>query len=397
MANTILTPSIITKEALAILHQKCNFIGNIDRQYDDRFAKTGAKIGNDLQIRLPNEFTVRSGAAINLQDVSETSVTLTAATQKGVDFEFSSEELTMHIDDFSERYIQPAISVLAAVIEADAFNMYKDVANEYDGVGSANSFANMTQMTKILTDNLSPLDSRCAILNTQSTVDIVADTKGLFQDSSSIKKQYLEGKLGRISGFDIFENTITPTHTTGTAAEGDTSYNVNGASQTGTSVIVDGGTTTFLDGDVITFAGCFAVHPETKVVSTSLRKFVVTADSGASATTLSVLPSIVTSGGKQNCSASPTDNGAVSKLQGGASAAYNQDIMFHKSAFAFVTADLEDVTSYGAWGAREVMDGISMRIARQFDITNDTFPCRIDVLYGYKAVRPQLAGRLCTR
>lgn len=397
MANTILTPSIITKEALAILHQKCNFIGNIDRQYDDRFAKTGAKIGNDLQIRLPNEFTVRSGAAINLQDVSETSVTLTAATQKGVDFEFSSEELTMHIDDFSERYIQPAISVLAAVIEADAFNMYKDVANEYDGVGSANSFANMTQMTKILTDNLSPLDSRCAILNTQSTVDIVADTKGLFQDSSSIKKQYLEGKLGRISGFDIFENTITPTHTTGTAAEGDTSYNVNGASQTGTSVIVDGGTTTFLDGDVITFAGCFAVHPETKVVSTSLRKFVVTADSGASATTLSVLPSIVTSGGKQNCSASPTDNGAVSKLQGGNAAAYNQDIMFHKSAFAFVTADLEDVTSYGAWGAREVMDGISMRIARQFDITNDTFPCRIDVLYGYKAVRPQLAGRLCTR
>jgi len=394
MAQSLLTPSVITKEALAILHQKCNFIGNIDRQYDKRFAQAGAKIGNDLQIRKPNQFAVRTGATIDVQDISEESVTLTQATQKGVDFTFTSEELTMHIDDFKERYLEPAVSVLAANVEADAFNMYKDVWNFYDGVDSADSFANLTQGMKLLSDNLSPLSQRCGILPTQSTVDILADTKGLFQDSSSVSKQYLEGALGRISGFDLFENTITPSHTTGTAAETDTVYNVNGANQSGATLVVDGGTTTFLVGDIITITGCNAVHPETKVSTGKLKQFVITANSGATATSLAISPSIVLSGAKQNVSAAPTDDGLIAKHGGGNAADWQQDIFFHKSAFAFVSADLEDVSKYGAWGAREVMDNISMRIARQYDIVNDKFPCRIDVLYGYKAVRPELAARV---
>jgi hypothetical protein len=135
MANTLLTPSVITKEALAILHQKLNFVGSIDRQYDNQYAKSGAKIGNDLKIRLPNEFTVRTGAALSSQDVTESSVTLSVATQKGVDFTFSSEELSMHIDQFKERYIEPAMAVLASNIESDAFSMSKDVYNFVNGVG----------------------------------------------------------------------------------------------------------------------------------------------------------------------------------------------------------------------------------------------------------------------
>lgn len=397
MANTLLSPTIITKEALAVLHQKANFIGNIDRQYDDRYAKTGAKIGSDLKIRKPNQFTVRTGATIALQDVEEASVTLTMATQKGVDFSFSSVDLTLTIDDFSERYIKPAISVLAAALDADAFNMYKDVWNVYDGVGAANSFQNVNNMQKLLTDDLAPLDSRCAMMNTQSRVDVTADTKGLFQDSTSIKNQYLEGKLGRSLGFDYFETTIIPRHTTGTAVEGDSLYNINGTGQTGSTLVIDTGTTTFLIGDVITIAGCTRVHPETKVSTNVAQRFVVTANTGISATSLSISPAIVVTGAKQNVTASPTENGAITKLLGGASAAFNQDLMFHKSAFTFVTADLEDVNELGAWGAREVMDGISMRIARQYDITNDKVPCRIDVLYGYKSVRPELGARLCTR
>ena len=392
MANSLLTPSVITKEALAILHQKLNFVGSINTQYDSQYAQTGAKIGNDLKIRLPNEFTIRSGATLSTQDVTEASTTMTVDTQKGVDFSFSSEELTMHIDEFKSRYIEPAMSVLAANIESDALSMYKDVYNFYSGVGSANSFANITQAQKVLTDNLAPYGDRSYLHNPQSVVDMLADTKGLFQDSSSIAKQYKDGELGKIAGFNHFENTLMPSHTTGTAAAS-TGYLVNGASQTGASLTVDGGSTTFLDGDIITIAGVNRVHPETKADTGVLQQFVVTANSGASATSLSISPSITASAGRQNVTGSPADNAAVSKVGGGNGADWQETLAFSKNAFAFATADL--VLPEGVhFAAREVLDGISMRIVRDYTIADDLMPCRIDVLYGYKAIRPQLACRV---
>jgi hypothetical protein len=392
MANALLTPSVITKEALAILHQKLNFVGNINTQYDDQYAKSGAKIGNDLKIRLPNEFTVRSGATLSSQDVAESSTTLTVDTQKGVDFTFSSEELTMHIDEFKDRYLEPAMSVLASNIESDALSMYKDVYNFYSGVGAANSFGNITQAQKLLTDSLAPYGDRSYLHNPQSVVDMLADTKGLFQDSSSISKQYKDGQLGKIAGFEHYENTLMPVHTTGTAAA-TTGYLVNGASQSGSSLTVDGGTTTFLKGDVITIAGVNRVHPETKANTGVLQQFVVTADSGTSATTLAISPEITATGGRQNVSAVPADNAAISKIGGGASADWQETLAFSKNAFAFATADL--ILPNGVdFAAREVSDGISMRIVRDYAISSDTMPCRIDVLYGYKAIRPQLAARV---
>jgi hypothetical protein len=392
MANALLTPSVITKEALAILHQKLNFVGNINTQYDDQYAKSGAKIGNDLKIRLPNEFTVRTGATLSSQDVAESSTTLTVDTQKGVDFTFSSEELTMHIDEFKDRYLEPAMSVLAANIESDALSMYKDVYNFYSGVGAANSFGNITQAQKLLTDSLAPYGDRSYLHNPQSVVDMLADTKGLFQDSSSISKQYKDGQLGKIAGFEHYENTLMPVHTTGTAAA-TTGYLVNGASQSGADLTVDGGTTTFLKGDVITIAGVNRVHPETKANTGVLQQFVVTANSGSSATTLAVSPSITATGGRQNVSAVPADNAAISKVGGGASADWQETLAFSKNAFAFATADL--ILPNGVdFAAREVSDGISMRIVRDYAISSDTMPCRIDVLYGYKAIRPQLAARV---
>lgn len=392
MANSLLTPSVITKEALAILHQKLNFVGSINTQYDSQYAKTGARIGNDLKIRLPNEFTIRSGATLSAQDVTEASTTMTVDTQKGVDFSFSSEELTMHIDDFKARYIEPAMSVLAANMESDALSMYKDVYNFYSGVGSANSFANITQAQKVLTDNLAPYGDRSYLHNPQSVVDMLADTKGLFQDSSSIAKQYKDGELGKIAGFNHFENTLMPSHTTGTAAA-TTGYLVNGASQTGASLTVDTGSTTFLDGDIITIAGVNRVHPETKADTGVLQQFVVTANSGASATSLSISPSITASAGRQNVTGSPADNAAVSKVGGGNGADWQETLAFSKNAFAFATADL--VLPEGVdFAAREVLDGISMRIVKAYTIADDKMPCRIDVLYGYKAIRPQLACRV---
>ena len=181
MGNTLLTPSQITREALRVLHQKLNFIGAINRQYDDSFAKDGAKIGSALRIRLPNQYTVRTGAALSTQDTTENQVTLNVTTQKGVDTTFTSVEMTLSLDDFSKRIIDPAMSVLAASIEADAFSMALDVYNAVSNIGSAITFKNTLQARKILNDNLAPMDgNRSVILNTQDNVDLVDALKGLF-------------------------------------------------------------------------------------------------------------------------------------------------------------------------------------------------------------------------
>lgn len=392
MPNSILTPTAVTRKALAILHQKLNFVGSINRQYDDSFAKSGAKIGDSLKIRLPNQYTVRTGANLSTQDTTETSTTLQVATQKGVDVTFSSNELTLSMDDFSDRILEPAMSVLAANIEADALSMALDVYNAVNNVGSAISFNKALAARKLLVDNLAPGSDRTLLLNTQDNLDLVDGLKGLFQDSTEISKQYREGLVGRTAGFGtIYENTLLANQTTGTALAA-TTYTVNGASQVGSGVIVATGSTTFKKGDVVTFAGCNRVHPETKVDTGVLQQFVVTADYAGGAGTLAISPAIVTSGAAQNVSASPTNGGAVAKI-GGASAIYKPSLAFHKDAFTFATADL--ILPGGVdFAAREVFDGISMRIVRQYAISSDTMPCRLDVLYGYKTIRAQLAARI---
>jgi hypothetical protein len=386
----------VTREALRILHQKLNFIGSINRQYDSSFAKDGAKIGTDLKIRLPNEYTVRTGANLSTQATSEISTTLSVATQKGVDTTFSTSELTLSLQDFSERILEPAMTVLAANIEADALNMVKDVYQVVNNIGSAITLNKVLTARKLLTDALAPQSSRSLLLNTQDNLDLVDGLKGLFQDSSTIAKQYREGMVGSTAGFgDIYENTLLASQTTGTALSA-TTYTVNGAVTTNgsTTVTVAVGATTFKQGDVFTVAGCNRVHPETKVDTGVLQQFVVTADYVGGAGNLSFAPAIYTSGGRQNVTAGGMPNGNAITKVGGASAVYKPSLAYHKDAFTFVTADLEDVSKYGAWGAREVMDGVSMRIARQYAIGTDTIPCRIDVLYGYKTIRAQLAARI---
>lgn len=392
MANSILTPTAVTREALRVLHQKLNFIGRVNRDYDDSFAKTGAKIGSSLKIRLPNQYTVRTGASLTAQDTTETSTTLTVSTQKGVDLNFTSQDLTLSLDDFSKRILQPAMAVLAANIESDAMSMFLDVYNNVNNIGSAITFNKVLTGRKVLNDNLAPMDnSRTAILNTQDNVDLVDALKGLFQSSDQIEEQYLEGAMGQTAGFKFYENTLVPTLTTGTDAS---SCTVSTAGQTGSAItIVNGSSKTFAVGDIVTFAGCNRVHPETKADTGVLHPFVVTSAVTAGGTTLNISPAIVTSGATQNCTGSPTGGGSAVTKVGGASAVYKPSVVFHKDAFTFATADL--VMPQGVdFSAREVMDGISMRIVRAYDINNDKFPCRLDVLYGYKTIRPQLACRI---
>lgn len=395
MANTLLSPTAVTREALRVLHQKLNFVGSITREYDDSFARQGAKVGDTLKVRLPNQYIVRTGSTLAAQDTTETSVDLKVQTQKGVDLNFTSVDLTMSLDDFSDRVLEPAMSVLAANIEADAMTMYKDVNNQVNNHGLATTFAKVLQGRKILVDNLAPLAGRTCNLNTQDNVDLVDALKGLFNDKANLSRQYREGFMGRTAGFDFMENTLWPSHTVGSKAG---TPLVNGAGQTGATLVTDGwtaSTAALKKGDVFTITGVFRVHPETKGSTGVLQQFVATADGTADGTgnlTVQISPSIITSGALQNVSGSPGDNVTIS-VAGTGNTAHGLSMAYHKGAFAFATADM--VMPRGVdFAAREAFDGISMRIVRQYDINNDKFPCRLDVLYGYKTLRPQLACRL---
>lgn len=395
MSNTILTPAQITRAALVVLHQKLNFIGNINRQYDDSFARDGAKIGDTLKIRLPNEYSVRTGTEMAAQDTTEQSVSLTVSTMKGVDMYFTSSEMALSIQDFTQRIIEPAMARLAAAIEADALSMYKDVWNVSDEDATAATLKSYLLGRKILNDNLAPQSPRKAIISTSHSVKLVDNLKGLFHDQTAIAKQYRDGMMGRTAGFDFYENTLLTDHTTGTAAK-TTGYTVNGAVTTnGTAqVTVASGSTTFKKGDVFTVAGCFRVHPETKATLADLQQFVVTEDYSGGAGTLKFAPAIYTSGGSQNVSSGGMPNGnALVKVGAGNAETLTGSLVFHPDAFTFATADLP-LPQGVDFAAREVMDGISMSLVRDFNISDRSFPCRLDVLYGYKAMRPQMACRI---
>lgn len=405
MTQTLLTPTAVTREAGRILHQKLNFVGNINRQYDDKYAVAGAKIGDTLTIRLPNQYTVRTGKALSPQETVESSTSMTVATQKGVDLNFSSAELTMSLDDFSERILEPAMSVLAANIEADALSMYKQVNKEVSDVGGTMAYAHVLQAGKKLTDSLTPQDGRTLLLTTQNQLDLVSATATLQNDATKVSAQFRKGLIGNnFFGFDnVYQNTMMPLHTTGTDdGTGDYLTDIAGGEADGSAgaINIDTGAGSFIVGDVIMIESLYAVHPETKVSTGKLAQFVVTATAtpGAGGGSLSIYPFITTSGARQNCTGL-ADGKRIWKLESdestaiGASADYYCGLAFHKDAFAFATADL--VMPKGVdFAAREVMDGISIRIVRDYDINNDNLPCRLDVLYGYKAIRPELACRL---
>lgn len=411
MANSILTPLVITREALRILHGKLSFLSSVRRDYDSQFAKTGAKIGTQLNIRMPSQYKVRTGATLSTQDHVERSTPLHVTSQIGVDVSFTSVELTMSLDDFGKRVLDPAMTTLAAYLENDCLSRaYKLVANYTGTTSTQMTYKQFQQGGQLLSENLAPPDSRTALMNPASIVEFNDAVKGLFQAQTNIGAQYREGMMGRTGGFDVMENTFLPSHTRGSLAGTPlTNGTTLGTSTTGntwvsqTDMSVDGATsgTTLLAGDIITFSGVYDVHPETKQNLGRLKKFVVqsnvTLTTAATAYTVTVKPGLMygTGNAYKNCvlsGVSDTDNLTVTAF-GVASTAYGQNLQFHKDAFVFATADLVDVSEFGAWGARDSMDGISMRIAKNYDITNDAVPCRIDVLYGFAGLYPELAAR----
>lgn len=400
MANTILTPTQVTRAALVILHQKLNFIGNINRAYDDSFAIEGAKIGTAIKIRLPNQYTVRTGATLSTQTTAETSTTLNVTTQKGVDLSFTSVDFTMSIQDFSDRFLEPAMSVLAANVEADALSMINDVYQTVDNTVNASfSMLPILQARKVLKDALVPAGSKLTgLLTTQNNLELVNALKGLFQDSSEIKAQYRDGMMGRTGGFDFYENTLLTNLTSGTMsattvnsvvdtivpATPQSSINVNTCALTGTLVV----------GDVFTIATLNRVHPESKADTGILQQFVVTTAVPAftSFSSISFSPAINMAGAAQNVKSVAIAGQLLVKI-GNTSRSLVQSLFFHKDAFTFASADL--ILPKGLhFAAREVMDGLSLRILSQYDVVNDALPYRCDILYGYKTMRPQLAVKV---
>lgn len=400
MSNSLLTPTKILRESLRIAHQTSNFIGTMDRQYDDQYAVTGAKIGSDLKVRMPNQYVVTDGATMQTQDTAEESKTIQVTSRKHVAMKFNTNDLTLTIDDFSKRYIQPAVSVLMANVEytvmagiiPDIYNVVRPATST-----AALDLATMGSVNRVLKDNLTPKGRWYANLMTRQTQDIIADGKALFHSSDQIEKQYLDGLVGRTAGMDFYENTLWPRFTTGAAVA--TTYRTETSSDgndgSDGTLDVDTGTGAWVVGDVFTVEGVYRVHPETKVSTGELQQFVVTVANSGGTVTLTHSPTMIASGAKQNVTNVAGDEKIVTKV-GVASKAYDQGLAYHKEFAAFVTADL--VMPDGVhFKARETMDGISMRLISDYEIVNDEIKTRLDILFGYKVLRPEWAVRVGSR
>lgn len=393
MANTLLTSNIILRKALQIAHQKANFIGTINRQYDSSYGQEGAKNGATIRLRLPNQYTVTTGANLaGNTDTTETSVSLTVATQKHVDTKFSSQDLTLSIDDFAERILEPAMAVLVANVEADALSMAKSVYYQAGTPGTnPSAFLTYMQAKAFLDKGLAPSSKRSFNMTPDQQAVIVDSLKGLFQDSTNIASQYKDGMMGRAAGGDWYMNTLLNNIVNGSKI----ATTVSGAAQTGAALtIVSVAADTWKAGSTFTLANVFRVHPETKQVLSELQQFVVTADitSAGATTVLAIAPAIVVTGPYQNVSASPASGAAVT-FTGTALQSYSAGLHYFKDAFTFATADL--VMPKGVdMSARDNYDGLSLRFVRQYDINTDNLASRIDILYGYLAMRPEWASRI---
>ena len=406
MANTILTPSMITREAQMVLHQKINLLGNMNRQYDNRFAQTGAKIGTNLDLRLPPKYTTRSTSTYSAQNVVERKVSLPVASIIGIDTAITDTELTMSLDNLRQTILEPAMAQLAASLESTVLTgVYRKVANYAGTTSSQIDYKKFQQAGQVLTENLAPVDTnRVMGLNPASRVEFSDAVKGLFQSSDNISQQYREGRVGRTGGFDVYENTLIPTHTVGTYAGTPlTKGGSQGNAGTGnayvstTDLVTDGwssGASSLKAGDIITIDGVYDVHPETKASTGRLKRFAVVSDVSDTTgdMTITISPAIISGGAYQNVSNLAGDNKAITVL-GTTGQIYGQNLAFHRDAFAFVTADLA-IPNGVDMAARENYEGISMRFIRWFDGDTGDWKSRFDILYGYTAIYPELACRL---
>lgn len=396
MANTLLTIDTITREAILLFKNSNSFIQHIDTQYDDSFGVAGAKIGRTLRIRLPNDYTVRTGTAMQPQDTAETNTVLTLATQKGVDMSFNSVERSLSLDDFSRRVLAPAVNNLVGGVAADIMNGVEggisNLVGNFDAAGNLlrPTLDTWLQAKALLSLRSAPTDSRKFMLDPVSMGRTVLNLSGLLNPVAEISEQYRKGEVYNAIGFDWFEDQTIIKHSTASYA----AMTVAGANQTGTTLVTAALTAPLNQGDIIQIAGVNAVNRVTKVSTGQLQMFVVLQNASIGSTSLSIYPAIVpaVNGNPvqyQTVDASPANGAAILPMTP-AGVTYRKNIAFVPEAVTMATADLELPRNVQE-ASRERMDGISLRMVSQYDITSDNFFTRLDILYGYTWVRPEWA------
>jgi len=398
MANTYKFIDMVAREALSELHEQCELLNTVDRQYDESFAKTGAKIGDTLRVRKPNEFLLRSGNAMSISPIVEETQTITISNLKGVDMEFNHVDLALKTDSpkdvaaFTKRYIRPAILKLISQVEYEALTYYTKATPKIAGTpGSAiNSLTTPNLARAKLNQKAAPKDDRHVQIDSVTMAALVAGVPAYFNPQVDISKQYREGFVTRTAMADFHENERAWT----LQNSGDVAGEINNGTLTSgiSALTVDGFSAAPAEGMIFTIEGVYDVHPETKAPYAHLKQFVVGA--GATTTNIPFSPALIydTTNPRQNASGAPLNDADITFV-GAASTNYVQPIMYHKEAFQFVTANLPMVDDADKC-AIESREGFSLRVWRASDIANNRAVMRIDMLYGFAALRPEWAVRM---
>ena len=410
MANQLLTISKITNEALMVLENELTFTGQVERKYDEQFAVVGAKIGNTVNVRRPGRFIGTTGPALNVEDFNETSVPVTLSTQFHVDTQFTTQDLALSLDSFSDRVLKPAIAAIANKVDADGLTMAKNNTANTVGTAGTTPSALLTFLTAqaFLDSEGAPRDGkRSCIIEPFTSASIVDSLKGLFVPSNVIADQYKKGMMGRDSGgmnWYMDQNVVNQTYgsfagTGAIATTTATGFLTSGWASTSTIALIATGAVSLNVGDTIQIAGVFAVNPQNRAAygTNKLRSFVVTTAAAGTGTTFNVVvsPAVITAGQFQNVSIPTTSATAAVTFFNKAGTVSPQNIVMHKNAFTLACADLElpdGVHFAGRASDKEL--GLSIRVVRQYTINNDSIPTRLDVLYGWAPLYPELACRV---
>ena len=401
MSNTLLTVDMITKEALRIAHEKAVFIGSINRQFDKSWSSEGAT-GSTLRIRLPAQYSRRQGSRVmDVQDSEQVSTSLVVATQDGVDMRFNSQELAQSLDSFSKLHLEPAMAQLVSGIDGDVLAGCTKLT--YNFAGTANTpISSLTApggARTRLNQNIAPKGDRFIQVNSGQMQTLVSGTSAYFNPSGAISEQYREGLVARTAMADYYENeriwSMPNTSDVAggldayTITNGDTSLTVSSFATPAVGMVFTIGTGT---------TGVYDCHPETKAGYSQLKQFTIL--TGSTATELNISPTIYLTGARQNVAGSDgaalqvsAVSGAVFTCLGDASSTYPQALMYHKDAFTFATAELP-LMADASKCSRMTKDGLSLRVWEGSDIRNDEVLTRIDILYGYAAIRPAWACRV---
>ena len=400
MSNVLVTSSLVAKEALAILQNMLGFAKNVNRDFQDEFTSNqsrGYSPGQTINIKRPPRYTYRAGRVSVPQATVETTVPLTLS-QGGTDLNFTSFERTLSVQQFEQK-MQAAVAAVVNEIDRQGLDLARRTT--YNAVGTvgtlpttqATALAIMTQGQQKLDEMAAPRDrQRSVVVNPAMNASIVQGLAGLFNNSSTIGKQYQSGMFVDGLGLNVAMDQNVARHSNGTAVQA--TNTVNGANQTGATLTVNALNGTLTVGTVFTIAGVNAVNPQSRADTGSLQQFVVTAAAASSATSVLISPAITPSGAFQNVTASPANSATITIL-GAASAAYDSNIMYHKDAFTLAMVPMfEPLSGTGAKVTQMSDDGFTVKVTQFYDGVNDNNLMRLDVLFGWAATYPELACKV---